>query len=384
MPEGEVKTKPETADTARLARWLDEERRRDKALLVELKATVDEQARQILHNQGLMESLRERLDQTNAEVKSLSGFDQALQRLRDELLSLLQGTEQRLTAQVGGRDAGLVEERQARMGAVAALEQRIDQALKLGQQLDTQKVDMERLTRTAVGLQSQLDAAIKEMKGQQERLLSLAEGVRRSEEAVPGFLHAMEAGKTRSASIEESIKLLRVQLEQDGQQIAGLSSSHETLKQQQAELASELRRVDDRGRKEISGWTKEMASWREDAQRIPEKIAQADKQRRDAQQTLASLDALRIQLEKDRDALVHTERTAEERQRQQLEDWRKENELLWLTNEEKWQQLAQENQRRDGHVALLWETQLSYFRREVSQLGKFIKELEKRLLRPKS
>jgi chromosome segregation ATPase len=384
MPEGEVKTKQETADTAGLVRWLDEERRRDKTLLLELKATVDEQARQILHSQGLVESLREQLDQTNAEVKGLSKFDQALQRLRDELLSLLKGTEQSVAAQVEGRDAGLVEERQARMGAVAALERRIDQALKLGQQLDTQKVDIERLSKTAVGLQSQIDAAVKEMKGQQERLLGLSEGVRRSEEAVARFFQDAEAGKTRSASIEESIKLLRVQLEQDGQQIAGLSSSDETLSQQQAELASELRRVDDRGKKEISGWTKEMANWREDARRLSEQIAQADKQRREAQRVLASLDALKIQLEKDRDALVHTERTAEERQRQQLEEWRKENELLWLTNEEKWQQLAQENERRDGHVALLWETQLSYFRREVSQLGKFIKELEKRLLRSKT
>ena len=75
------------------------------------------------------------------------------------------------------------------------------------------------------------------------------------------------------------------------------------------------------------------------------------------------------------------ERTAEERQRQQLEDWRKENELLWLRNEERWKQLAEENAKRDDRATLLWETQIGYLRRDMTSLQKLIKEVEKRLVR---
>ncbi len=383
MPRERVGAETDTTDAGQLMRWLDEERRRDKALLVELERRVEEQARQIAHSQKAMEGLEERLDQFTAEVKSVSRFDQAVQRVRDEILSVVQSLEERLGKEAEDRDRRLVQEAQARMEAVATLEQRIDQALKLEQQLQMQGVDSERLRKTASELGSQVEEAVREIKAQQERLLGLGERVKKDEESLVGVFQAAQDLGARFEGVEESLKLLRFQQERDAQQISGLESSAEALREEQAQLADELRRVDDRGKKQISNWGKAMSSWRDEAQQVREQIAQTDKQRRDAEQMLGSLDALKIQLEKDRDALQHMERTAEERQRQQLEEWRKENELLWLANDERWQQLAQDNARRDGHMRLLWETQLGYFRRDVTHLEKFIKELEKRLLQPK-
>jgi chromosome segregation ATPase len=166
------------------------------------------------------------------------------------------------------------------------------------------------------------------------------------------------------------------------QQMPVVESSVEEQRQAQAQLAEELRKVDDRGKKQISGWTREMAGWREEVAALPEQIARSDKQSREGERMISAMDALRIQLEKDRESLQHMERTAEERQKQQLEDWRKENELLWLRNDERWAQLADENAKRDEYIAALWEIQLAHLRREMAEIGKLMKGLEKRLMRP--
>jgi chromosome segregation ATPase len=381
MPKEPVGTRADTADTEQLVRWLDEERRRDKALIVELEKKVEDHARLFAHSQKALEGLEERLDQISAEVKGLSRFDQAVQRVRDELLSALRGLEERLVKESEERSVRLVEEGQARMQSVASLEKRIDQAAKLEQSLQTQRVDVERVHKEAAGLNAQITGALKEVKAQQERLLVFGERVRKNEESAAKASGAVEDVRSRFEDIEQSLKRTHIELDRNTQQIAQVESSAEELRERQDSVTEELRRVDDRGKKQISGWSKEMADWRREAEQVPELLAQADKQLREIHRSMAALDALRIQLEKDRDSLEHLERTAEERQRQQLEEWRKENELLWIANDERWEQLAQETARRDEHAELLWETQLGYFSGEISQLQRFIKELQKRLLR---
>jgi chromosome segregation ATPase len=381
MPREPVGTGIDTADAEQLLRWLDEERRRDKALLVELEKKVEDHARLFAHSQKTLEGLEDRIDQTAAEVKSLSRFDQAVEHVRDELLSALRGLEERVAKESEDRAARLVEERQARMQSVASLERRIDQALKLEQTLQTQKVDIERVHKDASRLNAQIAGALKEIKAQQERVLVFGERLRKGEESAAKATSAAEEVKSRFDALEESHKRAQIELDRNSQQIAQVASSAEELRERQDSVTEELRRVDDRGKKQISGWSKEMGDWRREAEQLRELLARTDKQLREIDRRMAALDALKIQLEKDRDSLEHLERTAEERQRQQLEEWRKENELLWLTNDERWEQLAQENARRQEHGELLWEAQLEYFRGETTRLQKLIKELQKRLLR---
>jgi len=381
MPREPVGTGIDTAEAEQLLRWLEEERRRDKALLMDLEKKVEDHARLFAHSQKTLEGLEDRVDQTGAEMKSLSRFDQAIQHVRDELLSALRGLEERVAKESEDRAGRLVEERQARMQSVASMERRIDQALKLEQTLQTQKVDIERVHKDAASLNAQITGALKEVKAQQEKLLVFGERLRKSEEAATKAAGAAEGVKSRFESIEENLKRAQIEVERNAHQIAQIESSAEELRARQDSAAEELRRVDDRGKKQITGWSKELASWRDEAEQLRELLARADKQLREMDRRMAALDALKIQLEKDRDSLEHLERTAEERQRQQLEEWRKENELLWLTNDERWEQLAQENARRQEHADLLWETQLEYLSGETTRLQKLIKELQKRLLR---
>lgn len=382
MPRDRTETGTDPSEGAQRLEWLEEERRRDKAILNELRKKQEQYDSQLAHAQEVMEGVEERQAQTAADVRSATRFDKALQQFKDEILLELRRSEERLLKGDEEIDRRQRDERQQRVSAGAKLEQRIAEILKLKEALQTQQADIQRLTKTASAFQLQIDEATKQLKGQQERLLAFGERVKKSEATTAEILRAQDEGSSRSEGVSESLRLLQAQMERADRERSDLESIAEQLRQEQSQIGDELRRVDDRGKKQISGWTKEMSNWRTDAEALREQMALAGKQSREGDRMLSALDALRIQLEKDRDSLQHMERTAEERQRQQLEDWRKENELLWLRNDQRWDQQAGENAKRDEHIARLWESQLAYLRREVAELEKLIKGLDKRLMRP--
>jgi chromosome segregation ATPase len=381
MPREKSGSEVEATETKQLLNWLEEERRRDKALLAELQKRVDEQEEQSAHTREAVERLSEGFARTSAEAQSLSRFDKALQQFKDEIMLELRRSEERMAKEGEEADKRLRVERQDRQTALMQMNQRVEELLGLQDKLRTQQAEVERLTKTASARGMQVEEMTKEGRQQQERMLSLEGRMARSEERMAGLLKTGEAEKSRSDGVVDSLRLAQAQMERLSQQVADLRSLHEELRVEQKASEDEIRAVDDRMKKRVAGWAKEMGQWREGAETLRGQVAQGDKLLRDGDKMMTALDALRIQLEKDREALQHLERTAEERQKQQLEDWRKENELLWLRNDERWAQLAEENSKRDGHTAALWEAEVSYLRHNIGELEKLITGVEKRLTR---
>jgi uncharacterized phage infection (PIP) family protein YhgE len=371
----------DTREATDLLNWLEEERRRDKALLDELQKKVDQHDDQFSASGEKMDRLEEGLAQTSAEAAGVSRFEQALQQFKDELLLEVRRWQERLRKETDRQDEVLRQERQDRVTALARLEQSVKEALRFEQLLEAEKAEVQRLNKVASELRLQLEDTSKTVRAQQETLLAVGEQIGRHDQRLAQLLQGQEDAKASSEQIAEQLKYLEGWAERGTQQMADLQAFGERLREEQAQFLGELRTVDDRRKKQITRWAKELGTWRDEAKGIREQLALSEKQYRSAEKMLSSLEEVKIQLEKDREALEHLEQTAEERQRQQLEEWRKENELLWLRNEERWQQLSEENARRDAHIALLWESHVAHLRRQIGELDKSIKELEKRLVR---
>jgi len=382
MPREKVDVDKDASQATTKLGWLEQERQRDKATIEQLRREQQQYQGQLAHLEEVLDGLNERLARVSTDMMSSDRLDKILQQFKDEMLLEWRRSEQRVSEGNEARDRRIVEERQERVSAVTRLEQRVAEAFKIQEAIQAQRAELQRLAKVTSALQLQIDEVPKGLKAQNEKLLSLGERVKKSEASVAEVSKAREGEASRSESLSESIKLVQARMDRVAQQMPVVESSVEEQRQAQAQLAEELRKVDDRGKKQISGWTREMASWREEVAALPDQIARSDKQSREGERMIGAMDALRIQLEKDRESLQHMERTAEERQKQQLEDWRKENELLWLRNDERWAQLADENAKRDEYIAALWEIQLAHLRREMAEIGKLMKGLEKRLMRP--
>jgi chromosome segregation ATPase len=373
----------DTSEATQLLTWLDEEHRRDKAMLAELQKGMEQHEGHLSNVTERMEKLEERLAQTNAELARMSRFEQALQKFKDEILLELRGSEERLREEVDNKEKLLREERQERAKGLTKLAARVEEAFQFGDQLQTQQAELQRLNKAISALKLQIDEALKEGKKPQEKLLVLAERLNKSDEKLTELVEEGEEEKVRSEGIKEKLKGLEGWAERGTQQMVDLQTFGERLREEQAQSVEQLRAVDDRRAKRIAAWAREMGSWRKEAEKLREQPALIEKWHRSAERTLAALDELKSQLEQDREVLEHLQETGEERQKQQLEEWRKENEMLWLRNDERWQQLSVENDKRDARITHLWESQAEYLRRQVRELAKWIKEFEKRLVRSK-
>jgi len=373
----------DTSEATQLLTWLDEERRRDKALLTELQKSTEQHEGHFSSVSEKMERLEERLAQTNAELARMSRFEQALQKFKDDILLELQRYKERFRKEGDEREKRLREERQRAAEDLAELREEVGEALRLQESLQTQQAETQRLNKAISALKLQMDESLKEGKERQEKLLLFAERINKDDEKIARLLQEREEEKARSEAIKGKLTFLEGWAERGGEQMAELQAFGERLREEQAQLVEQLRTVDDRRKKQITGWAKEMRTWRQEAGRRRELEAAMDKQYRSAERMLTAMDALKTQLEQDREALGHVQQTGEERQRQQLEEWRKENELLWLRNDERWLQLSEENARRDARAALLWESQVEHLRRQVGESARWIKEFDKRRVRSK-
>lgn len=338
----------DTTEATQLLTWLDEERRRDKALLVELQRSMEQHESHLSSVADRMEKWEDRLAQSNAELARMSRFEEALQKFKEEILLELQRSQEWFRKQVDSKEELGRKERRDGAKALAELEGRVEDALGLEELFQTQQAEIQRLHKAMSALRLQMDEAVREGKEQQEKL-----------------------------------KFLEGWKERDRNQMADLQAFGERLREDQAQLVEQLRVVDDRRTKQLTKWGKEMGSWRQEAGQRRELTGLMDEQYRSGKRMLAALDELKTQLEQDREALEHLQHTGEERHKQQLEEWRKENEMLWLRNEERWQQLGEENAKRDALIGRLWESQTAYLRGHVGQMAKWIRELEKQLVRSK-
>ncbi len=381
MPREKSEGAMDASETRQRLEWLDQERQRDKALLAGLQKRVEQQEAELARAQEATESLSETVSRGLVEAQRLSRFEEGLQQFKEEVMLELRKAEERLAKDSQSADTHLLEERRERQSGLARLEQRIEDSLRLEDTLRTQRVDVDRLAKTAAALGAQVEEAVKEGRKRNETLLALEGRIRRNEERTTELLQAREVASTRYDDVVESLKLVQTKIERLFQQIADLEATREEVRQEHTTVAEQVRALDDRVKKQIAAWSKEMGQWRGGAEELRERVALSDKQLRSGEKMLASLHEMSIQLGQDRESIQHVERTAEERQRQQLEEWRQENALLWLRNDEMWEQLAAENTKRDGHIRELWEAQLSHLRREVGELEKLMKDLGKRLTR---
>lgn len=377
----EAQGEMDTSEATQLLSWLDEERRRDKVLLTELQKTVEKHEDLFSRTADRVEQLEEHLAQNKAELARMSRFDQALQQFKDDILLEVQRADERYRKQSDERDSRLRDERQDTTKALAELGKRIEEAMELQRTLEAQRTELQRLNKATADLKLQIDQALREAGEQRERVLAFREQLKKNDERMAELVRERDAEKARSESINEKLRFLEGWAERGTQQMADLQAYGERLREEQTQLVEGLRVIDDHRKKQLAAWAKEMKNWRDEGKKVREKVALSDKQYRNAEKMLADLDEVRIQLEKDREALQHMERTAEERRRQQLEEWRKESEMLWLQNDDRWAQLAEENAKRDARITLLWESQLEHLRGQVGGLARWIREFEKRHLR---
>jgi hypothetical protein len=328
--------------------WLDQELRRTRTVVSELRDLVDKQQVIMADQAQRLVSLEDRLTKQQAQLVRIPDVEEALRHTRDEIVLMLselrQDVQKRETEFWRNRQAEHEQDLRLIQGIQAQLE-RFD---PLEQSIAVRQAEERRLNEMLLRLQqTQEDTA--------KRIAQREEGSRQLTDRIEQIVVRLSQAETSVGDAQKDqpehlsrMMLMETELSRIGQQMAEIHQLREELTKQQAELAETQRRGDrDRAQvltewaRKLEGFTHQLETW---AEQLRYYTDQHDKNRR----VLREVQELAHQVSQQQDQLRQIQRIAEDQLRHDLREWHSENERRWAQESERRERALESQVQRDN------------------------------------
>ena len=327
--------------------WLDEELRRDKALISQLRDTVDRQQVALVDQAQRIVSLEDRLARLQGQMARVPEVEQSLQHTRDEIVLMVsewnQERQARATESLRARqaeregDARVIQGIQLELGRFEPLEQAVVVRQAEDQRLNEALLRAQRDLATLTRRFSQTeDWRRQTLEAVEKNVVHLAQVTA----SVDDIEKAQHIGSQRLLSVED--QLPKYELE-----IASLQSVRQELTKQQNDLLETQRRTDlvrmqtmtEWGRK-LEGNSHQMETWSE---RLVFFTDQHEKNRR----VLRELQELSQEISQQQDHLKQVQRLGDEQVHRELREARSESDKRWAQEADRRDRALEEQARHD-------------------------------------
>jgi chromosome segregation ATPase len=337
--------------------WLDEERRKDKALIVKLEERVAAQATMIEDQVRRIQSLETELMGMSQRVSAMSRYEEALGRARDEVQGMIaQSDERRLAAEQEMRKLRDLD----RDGVAKALDEvRGEMVKSLERELSPRKAEEERLARVASDLEQYAQNLSRETEDF-ERSLAFLEEQRRQDSKRISDLHGdlldvrkrLDADKTKLELLEE--------LSRRNERLLGeLRAAMDEVRQAQQERAEQEAMVDQQRERQMAEMTRRMDAFAEEMQAHAKRVEGWAETNQAMRKHVSDFERLADRVERRLNEVAEMQRLSEERFRGEWEAHAESDQKRWrqftLTNDEAWREHNKRSEERDKRLIALEE-----------------------------
>jgi len=325
----------ESKQSTQMVAWLDEERRKDKALIIKLEERAAAQAALIEDQARRVQSLENELIAVRATSLSSNTFDESISRLRGEVSAGLEQMQSRGAEQDQRRFQDLIRD-----GTQKAIDNlREEMQTRLERELQPRRAEEERLSRIALELQNYADSLSKNLEEFQRALGFLEEQRRQDSRRLSDVSGVQsEAGKKLEGSVAK-LELLEEIARRNERGVTELSTTVLEVKQQRQQadeqlliaerqreklLTDTVRRIDDTMKK----FEKNFEHWAETARTMKKQVD--------------DFEHLAERMERRLNEVSEIQRLSEERFRREWEEYQQEDQKRFrqftLTNDESWRE----------------------------------------------
>ncbi len=374
--------------------WLDEERRRDKAEIARLRQVTDSQAQEMQEQTRRIQELEGQLTAMQTTLSRYPQYDQALEKLRNEVVLLIEEYEER--RKQAEQDALRVRQidREAELRTLSEIKKELQKLYHHEDELQLRKAENQRLNEFTLRLQQEIINVGKDI-DQRTRNLGFLEEQRRIDnkriaelqQVSTSLLNTTKGQSAKQEVLEEAIRRLE-------RQLVELQKMKADLQQWQAQLTESQRLSDAQRNREMAEWSAEAEAQRKRMDEYALQMQRAAEQYERNKQSLAALEQLGKQLKKEQAEVAELQRLAENRQKREWEEWQAENERRWKKETLRWEQQWEEqgnwnkdaalqltelktlSHRNQAQIKALWQWLESYGRQQISSNQKWISELE--------
>lgn len=321
----------EQKQTSQMVSWLDEERRKDKALIMKLEERTASQAALLEDQARRTQSLENELAAMRTASLSINLFDESITRLRAEVSATLEKAERSVTAEGSKRIRDAVRE----VIGKSLEDQKAEILNRVDRELQSRRIEEERLARVAVELQAYSDNMSKGFEEFQRSLAFLEEQRRQDSRRMAEIGSELSEIVKRNESLQAKSGLLeeltrrneRALTELSNSLIEGQSARDKDLlaAQQREKLVTEaVRRVDET----LETFNKHVETWSTTYRTMKKHI---DEFERTANRTDSKLNEI-----------AEIQRLSEDRFRHEWEEFQKDDQKRFrqftLTTEESWRE----------------------------------------------
>ena len=334
---------------ARMIEWLDEERRKDKATI----ATMEER---IAQQQETVNTLLKRLNGVESDQSTMrgqfipSGRDgELIDQIRREFQQLLENTEaKRLTAErEAERRSDLAHENLSR--PVRELMERVNRMERQQTELPAMQIENDRVAGAIAALQQRVDDLVKKLEEPDRRLAFLEEQRRQDARRISETQSEMPELQKQIDSIRPKIELLEDLALRTERRVQEVQNSERERREQLQQFVDQQNLILHQRDQQINGLVEKFGEQDSQMQRNIERFETWSEAYRDMKKIIDDFERIGDRLERRINEVAEMQRLSEERFRQEWNDWSSEDQKRWkqftLSNDEVWRSHDKEFER---------------------------------------
>lgn len=352
-------------------KWLDEERRKDRAIIAKLEERVQEQKRQSARRASQIEELQASLSRAQSQLSSIDEFEQVVSNYKKELTFQLEQREEewqkeRAEAKRLRRlEHEALKEHLNRVEKELRILPQYDEQLKAGQAEDERMSQkLQELEATVADQGKRIEDSTNTVAYLEERRRSDHRRLTETEQSFLVIQKGIDSLAQKHPVLEQSVQKQATRIDEAMQMARKLEKPIE-----------ELRISDFEREQRMQAYVDQAQEVAEELERIREQTHGFIERREEVKRALKALEKFRTRIERRQDEMSERQRIAEERVEREWEEWQsgqaRQLQKREIVIEQRWQ--AQEDTNREQMTRLeslesaaklhreqlgsLWETQ---------------------------
>ncbi len=322
--------------------WLDEELRREKTIVEELRDLVDRQQVALVDQAQRIISLEDRLTRVQNRLQAIPEIRQTVQNSRDEMVSMLGDLKQDLQK----RETELMRNRQTeRERDSRALEEIRGELVRLGpleQAVTVGRAEDRRINEGLQRLQQQIETVNKQIPQFEEMRKQLADGIAKNVVSVSKVSEEIDEFRAGRNALSQRIPPLESDISKLTQQIGDLQNMRQEITAQQKELLERQRRTDRERAQMLAEWGRKLDAMDHQINAWADQLRFFADQHEKNRRVLRDVQTLAQDLSQQQDRLRQLHQIAEEQLRREVREARTENDQRWAQELERREQARQE------------------------------------------
>lgn len=332
-------------------KWLDEERRKDRAMISKLEERLQEQERRIARKTAQIEELQSALTRLEGRLSKIDDFEQMVSTYKKEMTFQLERRDETWHKERAEAKRLRRLEHEAMKEHLNRLEKELRVLPRYDEQLDARQAEEERMSGKIQSLEStvadqdkRIEDATNAVAYLEERRRSDHRRLIEAEQSFPKIHKKIDTLAQKFPLLEQSMQKLPPRIDEAIQ-----------MARKWEKPIEELRVSDFQREQKMQAYVDQAEAVADELERVRQQTHGFIERREQVKRALSALEKFRTRIERRQDEMSERQRIAEERVEREWEEWQSER--------------SKERKRRELVIEQRWQAQEEVDNEQVGRLG---------------